>query len=52
MKILKSLPAKLLLGIIIGIVLGLFIPESLMVVLVPIKNILNQVWIKQKNHIV
>ena len=43
MKILKSLPAKLLLGIIIGIVLGLFIPESLMVVLVPIKNILNQV---------
>ena len=43
MKILKSLPAKLLLGIIIGIILGLFIPESLMVVLVPIKNILNQV---------
>ena len=43
MKILKSLPAKLLLGIIVGIVLGLFIPESLMVVLVPIKNILNQV---------
>ena len=43
MKFLKSLPAKLLLGIIVGIVLGLFIPESLMVVLVPIKNILNQV---------
>ena len=43
MKILKSLPAKLLLGIIIGIVLGLFVPESLMVVLVPIKNILNQI---------
>ena len=43
MKILKSLPAILLLGIIVGIVLGLFIPESLMVVLVPIKNILNQV---------
>ena len=43
MKILKSLPAKLLLGIIVGIVLGLFIPESLMVILVPIKNILNQV---------
>ena len=43
MKILKSLPAKLLLGIIVGIVLGLFVPESVMVVLVPIKNILNQV---------
>ena len=43
MKFLKSLPAKLLLGIIVSIVLGLFIPESLMVVLVPIKNILNQV---------
>ena len=43
MKILKSLPAKLLLGIVVGIVLGLFVPESVMVVLVPIKNILNQV---------
>ena len=43
MKILKSLPAKLLLGIIVGIVIGLFVPESVMVVLVPIKNILNQV---------
>ena len=42
-KILSSLPAKLLLGIIVGIVLGLFVPESIMVVLVPIKNILNQV---------
>lgn len=43
MKILKSLPAKLLIGIIIGIVLGLFVPESVMVVLVPIKNILSQI---------
>lgn len=42
-KILSSLPAKLLLGIVVGIVLGLFVPESVMVVLVPIKNILNQV---------
>ena len=42
-KILSSLPAKLLLGIIVGIILGLFVPESIMVVLVPIKNILNQV---------
>ena len=42
-KLLSSLPAKLLLGIIVGIVLGLFVPESVMVVLVPIKNILNQV---------
>ena len=42
-KILSSLPAKLLLGIVVGIVLGLLVPESVMVVLVPIKNILNQV---------
>ena len=42
-KLLSSLPAKLLLGIVVGIVLGLFVPESVMVVLVPIKNILNQV---------
>ena len=42
-KLLSSLPAKLLLGIVVGIILGLFIPESVMVVLVPIKNILNQV---------
>ena len=43
MEFLKSLPAKLLIGIIVGIVLGLIVPESVMVVLVPIKNILNQV---------
>ena len=42
-KLLSSLPAKLLLGIVVGIILGLFVPESIMVVLVPIKNILNQV---------
>ena len=43
MKILKSLPAKLLYGIIIGIVLGLYVPESVMAVIVPIKNLLGQV---------
>ena len=42
-KLFSSLPAKLLVGIVVGIVLGLFVPESVMVVLVPIKNILNQV---------
>ena len=42
-KILTSLPAKLLLGIIIGILLGLVAPEGLMKVIVPIKNILGQV---------
>ena len=42
-KFLSSLPAKLFIGIILGIVIGLVIPESGMVVLVPIKNILNQV---------
>lgn len=43
MKILKSLPAKLLIGIIIGIVVGLYVPESAMTVIVPIKNILSQI---------
>ena len=42
-KILKSLPAKLLLGIIVGIIVGLLVPESVMTVLVPIKNIMGQV---------
>ena len=42
-KLLTSLPAKLLLGIIIGIVIGLVAPESVMAVLVPIKNIMGQV---------
>lgn len=42
-KILTSLPAKLLLGIIVGIVLGLVAPEGLMRVIVPVKNILGQI---------
>ena len=42
-KFLTSLPAKLLLGIIVGIVIGLVVPESVMAVLVPIKNIMGQV---------
>lgn len=42
-KMLTSLPAKLLLGIIIGVVLGLVVPESVMTVIVPIKNILGQI---------
>ena len=43
MKFLKSLPAKLLLGIIIGIIIGLIVPESVMTVIVPIKNVMGQV---------
>ena len=39
-KILTSLPAKLLLGIIVGIVIGLIVPEGVLKVLVPIKNIM------------
>ncbi|MBR5252067.1 MAG: dicarboxylate/amino acid:cation symporter [Oscillospiraceae bacterium] len=42
-KFLTSLPAKLLLGIVVGVIIGLVAPEKLMVVLVPIKNILGQV---------
>lgn len=42
-KILTCLPAKLLYGIIIGIVIGLIVPKNVMAVLVPIKNILGQV---------
>nr|MBQ8244301.1 dicarboxylate/amino acid:cation symporter [Oscillospiraceae bacterium] len=42
-KLMSSLPAKLLIGIIIGIVIGLVVPESVMTVLVPIKNIMGQV---------
>ncbi len=41
-KFMKSLPAKLLLGIIVGIVVGLLVPESVMTVLVPIKNVMGQ----------
>ena len=42
-KLFSSLPAKLLLGIFVGIVIGLVAPESVMKVLVPIKNIMGQV---------
>ena len=41
-KILTSLPAKLLIGIVIGIIVGLIVPESVMAVIVPIKNIMGQ----------
>ncbi len=41
-KLLSSLPAKLLIGIVVGIVIGLVVPESVMKVLVPIKNIMGQ----------
>lgn len=41
-KFLTSLPAKLVLGIVLGIVLGLVVNESIMTVIVPIKNILGQ----------
>ena len=37
-----SLPVKLLIGIAIGIVLGLFLPEKAMVVVVTLKYIINQ----------
>lgn len=42
MKFLKSLPGKLLIGIIAGIILGLFLPESVMTVVVTLKYICNQ----------
>ena len=42
MKVLKSLPARLLLGIILGILLGLVLPKGAMVVVVTIKYILGQ----------
>ena len=41
-KLFSSLPAKLLLGIIVGIIIGLVVPESVMTVLVPVKNIMGQ----------
>ncbi len=41
-KLFSSLPAKLLLGIAVGIVVGLVVPESVMAVLVPIKNVMGQ----------
>ncbi len=42
-KFMSSLPAKLLLGIVVGIVIGLVAPASVMTVLVPIKNIMGQI---------
>jgi len=42
-KVLTSLPFKLLIGIVIGIVVGLLVPESVMSVIVPIKNIMGQI---------
>lgn len=41
-KFLTSLPAKLLIGIIIGIILGQVVPTSVMGVIVSLKNILGQ----------
>ena len=43
MKILKSLPAKLLIGLLLGMVVGLFAPEGLMTVIVSAKYIMGQV---------
>ena len=42
MKLFKSLPFRLLLGIVIGILLGLVLPQSAMVVVVTVKYILGQ----------
>ncbi|MBQ9941912.1 MAG: dicarboxylate/amino acid:cation symporter [Christensenellaceae bacterium] len=41
-KFFTSLPFKLIVGIAVGIVAGLFVPESVMQVIVPIKNIMGQ----------
>ncbi|MDO5702794.1 MAG: dicarboxylate/amino acid:cation symporter [Lachnospiraceae bacterium] len=43
MKILKSLPARLLLGIVTGILAGFVLPEQVMVVIVTLKYIMGQV---------
>lgn len=43
MKLLKSLPARLLMAILAGILLGLVLPESAMVVVVTLKYIMGQV---------
>ena len=42
-KIFSSLPVKLLIGIVIGILFGQIFPENVMNVVVPLKNILGQV---------
>ena len=41
-KLLTSLPAKLLIGIVVGIILGQVLPVSVMTVVVSLKNILGQ----------
>ena len=43
MKLLKSLPAKLLIGLVIGIIVGLVAPAGLMTVIVTLKYIMGQV---------
>ena len=43
MKILKSLPAKLLIGLVIGMLVGLYAPESVLTVIVSVKYVLGQV---------
>lgn len=43
MKLLKSLPAKLLLGLIIGMIIGLVAPAGLMTIIVTLKYIMGQV---------
>ena len=42
MKFLKSLPGKLLIGIVVGIIFGLFLPENVMTIVVTLKYVLNQ----------
>ena len=42
MKLLKSLPARLVLGIVIGILAGLVLPEDIMVIVVTVKYFLSQ----------
>ena len=42
MKILKSLPAKLLIGLALGMVVGLLAPEGLMTIIVTVKYVLGQ----------
>ncbi len=39
----KSLPFRLVLGLAVGIVVGIFANEAVMTVIVPIKNVMNQV---------
>ena len=42
MKFYKSLPFRLLLGIVLGLILGLFLPENAMVLVVTVKYVLGQ----------